>query len=148
MSELAKRSGRPGVTPLERLFREIRQRAPQADVLVLGYPRFFSSGASHACANSVGFRNRQELHWVNSKVSQLNTIIRRSIRGLPKFQYVDVEHAFAGNELCSGRPPMMHGIVKTERLYSFHPKAAGQARLAEVVADYVRGSRQGTVRRP
>jgi lysophospholipase L1-like esterase len=119
----------------------VRARAPHARLVVAGYPRLFpKSGDVDAGGNCAAGRriSDDEATYLNARTAALDAAIRRAA-ARAGVTYVDVRAAFAGHELrCSGisyvnRLVLRPGIPPY-RPGSFHPTAAGHARLAEVVA--------------
>jgi lysophospholipase L1-like esterase len=120
------------------LYRAIRAAAPGARLLVVGYPRLFPKDVpDHATPNCAawGLITSEEVGYLNRRTETLNAGIRQAARSVD-VEFVDVEDAFDGHELrCSGMT-YMNRLKPLSRLRpsSFHPNAAGHARLAEVVA--------------
>jgi lysophospholipase L1-like esterase len=123
------------------LYRAIRAAAPGARLLVVGYPRLFPKDVpDHATPNCAawGLITSEEVSYLNRRTETLNAGIRQAARSVD-VEFVDVEDAFDGHELrCSGMT-YMNRLKPLSRLRpsSFHPNAAGHARLAEVVAAQV-----------
>ena len=120
---------------LDTLFGQIRDRAPNARILVVGYPRLFPLANQEAC-DFLPFPDiwRAEFGWVDGVVTAgeqdwanlmgrlLNQEIREAVRRQPPaggddradFQFVDVETVFDGNELCRASvpySPYLNGLV-------------------------------------
>jgi lysophospholipase L1-like esterase len=131
---------RPSLT---RVIDQITARAPYARVIVLGYPRLFpETGRGGPDDLSVG-----DQRWLNARARELNELIRQVTRdaderiavgrGKGSVEFVDVYSGFAGHEIGSA-DPYVHGLtvdVGAMRVeaQSFHPTAAGQRRLADLV---------------
>jgi lysophospholipase L1-like esterase len=123
-----------GLSPLERVYHTVRERAPHARILVLGYPRFFkSSGNFFGC--QLVYRSDQK--WIAVKIDEADTVIRRNAEGMGA-EYVAGADLFDGHELCGDGEEYMNGIVGLGDSESFHPNAAGHEHIAEVIVDYVR----------
>jgi lysophospholipase L1-like esterase len=101
---------------LDNVYRTIRSRAPSARVIVLGYPRVFSS--SFCWWFSTTKRNA-----VNTAANELSSIIaaRAAAAG---FTYEDVRDNFAGHEVCTGSE-WITGINWGALDESYHPNATG-----------------------
>ncbi|RJQ69479.1 SGNH/GDSL hydrolase family protein [Pseudonocardiaceae bacterium YIM PH 21723] len=99
---------------LDGLYDAIRTQAPDARVLVLGYPLFFGTGE---CPASPKAR-----HAVNELAEELNMITasRATAHG---FRYGDAGVTFAGHELCTA-DPWLHGADAGGD--AWHPTRAGQ----------------------
>jgi lysophospholipase L1-like esterase len=104
---------------LDALYADIRNRAPNARVVVLGYPRFYDVAA--VC---VGLSDTKRTA-INNASDLLNTVMsqRAAAHG---FTFGDVRTTFAGHELCSGSA-WLHSVNWTNIGESYHPKAAGQS---------------------
>lgn len=105
---------------LDAVYREIRRRAPDARVLVLGYPRLFSGSGCQAIPRVLVSR-------LNRGAILLRDTVRRRVRAAGSgFSFKDAVGAFEGHGICSRRP-WIHGLVSpiTE---SYHPNRAGHGR--------------------
>lgn len=85
---------------LDRTYAAIRAKAPNATVVVLGYPRLF--GKSLACAAANGI-TAQEAVWANEVADLLDTTIagRAAAAG---FTYQSMIRSFAGHDVCASTP--------------------------------------------
>jgi lysophospholipase L1-like esterase len=119
---------------LDDLYRALLQKAPNAQMYVLGYPRFFSPHPSLLC-NGI---DKLEAEWIIDMEDALNAGIKKAIKQVAsrRLHYVDTANAFSGGELCSTKkkPAYMNGIIKAHTEFSFHPTALGQWRLATRLA--------------
>jgi hypothetical protein len=108
---------------------------------VLGYPRFFALDGGWDWWSSWPFQGRcqnvrvSDQLWINHSVHQLNEAIRASAESMG-LQYVDIENASEGRELCEDEPGFLNGIVATSTVESFHPSSYGHG----VIADVLRGA--------
>ncbi|NYV76431.1 SGNH/GDSL hydrolase family protein [Streptomyces sp. UH6] len=104
---------------LDSLYADIENRAPNARVVVLGYPKFYDVAA--VC---VGLSDTKRSA-INAAADHLNSVIagRASAHG---FAFGDVRPTFAGHEICSGSS-WLHSVNWTNIGESYHPKAAGQS---------------------
>jgi lysophospholipase L1-like esterase len=100
---------------LDATYADIRDRAPDAAVYVLGYPRLFEEGT---CPAGLSLAKRQA---INDAADELSDIIagRADAAG---FSYVDVRGQFAGHGVCSATP-WINAFSLSVRAY--HPNAAG-----------------------
>jgi lysophospholipase L1-like esterase len=120
------------------VYQAIRAAAPKSRVVVVGYPRIFPKDVpDRATANCAawGQISSDEVRYLNRATRTLNAGIADAARGAGA-EFVDVEDAFDGKEIrCSGTT-YMNRLRVLSRLFpsSFHPNAAGHARLADVVA--------------
>ncbi|MFO7193997.1 MULTISPECIES: SGNH/GDSL hydrolase family protein [Thermocrispum] len=101
---------------LDALYAEIRAKAPNARVVVMGYPRVLTSG-------SCWWFSGTKRNAVNSAADELSGIIaaRAAAAG---FTYVDVRDDFAGHEVCTS-DEWINGIVWSRLVESYHPNAKG-----------------------
>ncbi|MEU2059346.1 SGNH/GDSL hydrolase family protein [Streptomyces sp. NPDC013455] len=105
---------------LDRLYTAIRERAPAAHVVVLGYPHLYRLRGG--CSVGLPDTARAAL---NEGVDHLNAVIakRAADHG---FTFADVATAFAGHEICSSHP-WLHGVDVLAITESYHPTAPGQS---------------------
>ncbi|HWL36625.1 MAG TPA: PxKF domain-containing protein [Frankiaceae bacterium] len=89
--------GNDKTVPLKTIFRQIREEAPRARVLVVGYPQFFKSGGTSFFTCSGVSKTDQK--WVNSKVKEMNDLIREEAESLG-LEFVYTSDAFSGHRLC------------------------------------------------
>lgn len=85
---------------LARVYLTLRERAPHATVIVLGYPRLFEPTAD--CADLL-VPNATRRAVLNEGADLLDTSIRRVAESLG-LRFVDVRSEFAGHGVCSARP--------------------------------------------
>ncbi len=104
---------------LDGLYSNIRQRAPHARVVVLGYPRFYQLGGG--CLTGIGDAKRTA---IVAAIDQLDAVIadRASAHG---FVFGDVRDVFAAHEICC-QDPWLHSVTLPVG-DSYHPTAAGQS---------------------
>ncbi|MFD3977464.1 SGNH/GDSL hydrolase family protein [Streptomyces griseus] len=104
---------------LDALYDGILARAPQAQVVVLGYPRFYQLSGSCVAGLSEAERTA-----INNASDVLNDVIAKRSADAG-FTFSSVVDEFTGHELCSG-DAWLHSV--TVPVYnSYHPKAAGQS---------------------
>ncbi|MFJ4100080.1 SGNH/GDSL hydrolase family protein [Amycolatopsis japonica] len=118
--EQAKASARaelPG--KLDKTYAAIKDRAPKARVIVLGYPRIFMSGSAF-CPMGQGKRTA-----LNDGADELSKVISERVRAAG-LTYEDVRDDFDGHGVCSAKP-WMNGLVLRNIVESYHPNKAGQA---------------------
>ncbi len=109
----------PGL--LNNLYSQIKTRAPNATVIVLGYPRLFS-GAT--CTSAFGISS-SEMTAANNLVNTMDavTAARAAAYG---FTYKSSIAAFTGHALCSSSS-WLNGLSPFSISDSYHPNNAGQA---------------------
>ncbi|WP_431045173.1 SGNH/GDSL hydrolase family protein [Streptomyces sp. P1-3] len=105
---------------LDTTYDAIRAKAPNAEVVVLGYPRFYKLGGS--CAAGLSETKRAA---INDAADYLNSVTakRAADHG---FTYAGVASAFGGHEICSG-DSWLHSLEWLNITDSYHPTAAGQS---------------------
>ncbi|MEV6491258.1 SGNH/GDSL hydrolase family protein [Actinoplanes sp. NPDC051633] len=105
---------------LDSLYAGIAGRAPNARVLVLGYPLLFDETAPSCGFAGLSVAKRRA---INQGDRELNAVIadRASAAG---FEFVDVTDDFAGHGACSAQP-WINGLVILPPTNSFHPNGSG-----------------------
>jgi len=101
------------------LYASIHSKAPQAHVVVLGYPRFYKIGGS--CIAGLTEKERTA---INNASDVLNGVIAKQAANAG-FTFSSVVDEFTGHELCSG-DAWIHS-VSIPVYNSYHPKAVGQS---------------------
>ena len=107
----------PGL--LDNVYSTIRSKAPNAKVVVLGYPHFYKIGGS--C--SVGLSDTSR-GYINGGADALDTVISKEAANAG-FTFADVRPAFTGHEICSGSAWLNSVTWPVDE--SYHPTATGQA---------------------
>ncbi|MET9436590.1 SGNH/GDSL hydrolase family protein [Streptomyces sp. NPDC006551] len=105
---------------LDAVYSAIRTKAPNARVVVLGYPRFYKIGGS--CVAGLSENERRA---INGGADHLNaaTAKRAADHG---YTFASVVPAFTGHEICSGSS-WLHSVNWGNIGESYHPTAAGQS---------------------
>ncbi|MEV6165919.1 SGNH/GDSL hydrolase family protein [Streptomyces sp. NPDC052052] len=102
---------------LTSLYSSIKSKAPQAKVVVLGYPRFYQLDGT-----CIAGLTENERAAINNASDTLNSVISKQATSAG-FTFSSVAGKFTGHELCSG-DAWLHSV--TLPVYnSYHPKAAG-----------------------
>ncbi len=104
---------------LDSVYTAIRDRAPNAQVVVLGYPRFYKLGTF-----CVGLSETKRKA-INDASDLLNNAIAQRARA-HGLTFGDVRTTFTGHEICSGNS-WLHSVDWLNIGNSYHPKAAGQS---------------------
>lgn len=104
---------------LDTAYGAIRAEAPNAQVVVLGYPRMYKLNG--VCWAGLSERSRAA---INAAADDLNevTAARAAAHG---FTFGDVRTTFSGHELCSGSA-WLHSVTWPIN-ESYHPKVSGQS---------------------
>ena len=128
---------------LARTYAAIRDRAPHARVLVMGYPRFFPSSPAHELLadGQILIATPAEQRWMNAETARANRAIDEAAE-LAGFEFVDVGNALDGHELTSASPWMFGAdlalAVPPREQHDFHPTPDGQRALGRVLEQQVR----------
>jgi lysophospholipase L1-like esterase len=110
----------PGL--LNTVYANIRSHAPNARVVVLGYPRFYDLNA-WLCIGLSGTDHSK----INEAADVLDGVISTAVGGHANFVYEDVRSSFgAGHEICDGGS-WLHSVDWTDLTQSYHPTASGQS---------------------
>lgn len=104
---------------LDATYSAIRSAAPNARVVVLGYPRFYQLGTSFCVGLSETSRTK-----INQGIDTIDGIIQQAA-GRAGFSWGDVRGRFTGHELCSGSK-WLHALNFSDLTVSYHPFASGQ----------------------
>lgn len=136
---------------LQRLYADIRTRAPRALLVAPGYPRFFPVDGATGLISTIlgwsplapeqrceGLRLSDQL-WINEKIHELDGAISSSVRSMGG-RYAEMYDGFDGHELCHSlnpfadnwlngvKPPVIGNLDE-----SFHPNADGQTAYADAI---------------
>lgn len=115
----------PGV--LNTTFGDIRADAPNARVVVLGYPDLFTAAGA-----TCGFNVLTSAH--EKSLNQTGALLDGAIQNEAAdhgFTYVDPRSAFSTHELCSSTPWLNN--LTLPLIESFHPNIAGEAEFASLI---------------
>jgi lysophospholipase L1-like esterase len=105
---------------LDRTYRAIRQKAPNAEVIVLGYPRLFDTSSATCGIGGMSLTKRRA---VNAGADVLAGVIRDRAAAAG-FTFADVRDRFDGHGAC-GPSPWINGLTILPPTDSFHPNTAG-----------------------
>jgi lysophospholipase L1-like esterase len=119
---------------LSALLGRVRAASGRASVVAVGYPRLFPVHPGRLTCAALGLISAPEIRYLNDRTAELDRVIARAARTAGAL-YVDVLGALSGHGVsCRGVQWVNHLRLGRRRSWSFHPNAAGQRRLAEVVA--------------
>jgi GDSL-like lipase/acylhydrolase family protein len=113
---------------LDNLYADIDALAPNARVVVVGYPRLFNG---QDCNAGTWF-GAGEMTRLNQTADQLNAKIRNRADAAG-FGFVDPTTAFVGHAVCSDAE-WVNGLSSPTR-ESYHPNVRGQRAYADLVDD-------------
>ncbi|GAA1644098.1 SGNH/GDSL hydrolase family protein [Actinoplanes couchii] len=129
----------PGRHTLADLYADVHAAAPDARVLVVGYPRFFPASPPTGCGTGGGTNfTEMEMLGLNQTVDLANRTIKQRAFDAG-FEYVDITHAMKDHDVCSKENWINRGIPSWTNL-SFHPTVAGQQAIADKVIACIRNS--------
>lgn len=113
---------------------EVRRRAPEAQVIVVGYPQIVS--AENICDRLPLARGD---YAYAEKVNLALTEALRSAAQATGSTYVDVWAASQGHDVCSADPWVNGSVNDKKRAAAYHPFAAEQIAVADLVVAAIRG---------
>ena len=101
----------------------IRQRAPSARIVLLGYPDLYDLSKSGTC---IGL-STQDRTALNSGADALDTALQAAVTRAadPGIVYADVRGQFAPHEICDA-DRWLHSVDLLAISSSYHPTASGQ----------------------
>ncbi|HET6878383.1 MAG TPA: SGNH/GDSL hydrolase family protein [Jatrophihabitans sp.] len=106
---------------LDQVYAAIRDRAPHAHVVVLGYPRLYHVGLWYCIGLSDTARAK-----INEGADVLDSVIAAAAERAG-FTFADVRDRFgAGHEICDGSS-WLHSVDWDDMAQSYHPTASGQS---------------------
>jgi lysophospholipase L1-like esterase len=105
---------------LDRTYRAIRQKAPNAEVVVLGYPRLFDTSSARCGIGGMSLAKRRA---INGGADVLAGVLRDRATAAG-FTFADVRDRFDGHGAC-GPSPWINGLTILPPTDSFHPNTAG-----------------------
>ncbi len=114
-------------TRLRNVYADIKSRAPQARVVVTGYPLLFNG----TDCNAITFFSPGEERRLNDSTDLLNNTINQQVTAAG-FTFADPRAAFADHAVCDD-VEYING-ASWPLINSFHPNVAGQTAYARVVA--------------
>ena len=112
----------------------IHARAPQAEVMVVGYPDGLPTNGS-ACWPLVPI-SAGDITYIDSLETSLNTVLRNTANANGA-KYVDTFTSSIGHDACkSPGTAWVNGIIPTSAAFPLHPNQAGEQNMAnQVLAD-------------
>lgn len=116
---------------IEQMLALVRQKAPNAEVYVVGYPQI-TPGDGTDCPNEMPF-TAEDLAYLDSGMRQLNAQLRAAAknRGMT---YVDTYTPSEGLGVCAPRDKRwIESVVPTEPAFAMHPNPVGEMGIAEAV---------------
>jgi hypothetical protein len=126
----------------------INVAAPNADILVAGYPLLFPANPTTSCDSGSILGKLAKLspsaqNRLNAFGAELNNTIAQAVSQVKDdgvdIQFVNPQVAFTGHALCTSDPWILPLSV-TNRVSSYHPNAAGQQAYADLVNECLAGT--------
>ncbi len=115
-------------------YRDIKeQAAPNARVLVVGYPPLFHLDTPFTTCEPIAWT---DVVWLQTKIAEANRIIQ-SAAARAGVEFVDMYDRFRGRDAC-GSPSWFNGVNALETVFSYHPNETGQAQMADAIDGYLR----------
>jgi lysophospholipase L1-like esterase len=112
----------------------VRDAAPEARVVVVGYPRLVA--ADRGCAQlPLAAGDRRWMAGVEQRLGRALAVAARSGGA----DYLDMYAASAGHEVCSDDPWVNGRRTDQRRALAFHPFVEGQQAVADALLDLLRG---------
>jgi lysophospholipase L1-like esterase len=111
------RASLPGL--LDNVYNAIRSRAPNARVVVLGYPVFYQLGTTCIGLSATSHAK------INEGINLVDDLTRAAA-GRHGFVFADVRSIFVGHQLCSG-DKWLHALNFASLSISYHPMATGHS---------------------
>lgn len=115
-------------------YQEIHRKAPNARIVVVGYPQLF---VDHPSDDYSGLLFAADQRWMNQKAAELNAMLASAAKEAGA-EFVDPTDTFRGHGIGS-RDPWINdldfggpGWMLTNPS-SFHPNATGHAALAQLI---------------
>ncbi|MQS15111.1 SGNH/GDSL hydrolase family protein [Streptomyces kaniharaensis] len=105
---------------LDQVYTAIRAKAPNAHVVVLGYPHLYKVGGG--CIFGIGDTKRAA---INEAADVLDDVIAKRAADIG-FTFADVRGIFGEHEICGSLTTWIHSTTWPID-ESYHPKASGQA---------------------
>jgi lysophospholipase L1-like esterase len=114
---------------IQSTLQDIKAHAPNARIVLLGYPRLYDLSKSSTCIG-LSTTDRTAL---NGAADQLDTVIGRAAAAAGGVTFADVRGQFALHEICDGSSSWLNSVNILSISSSYHPTAAGQEQGYEPV---------------
>jgi hypothetical protein len=119
---------------LDKVYWELRKKAPYAQVIVIGYPLLFDPPKNISGCGDIG---EDDAKLLNQAGVLVNTEIKQAVGRHQGFQYVDVAPAFTGHGMCQELGPNMWinpiTVAGNRKPFSAHPNLQGQQAIADAI---------------
>ncbi|MEP6817774.1 MAG: SGNH/GDSL hydrolase family protein [Marmoricola sp.] len=117
-----------------RSLERVHHRAPNATVVLVGYPRITSTTAS--CPKQLPV-SRADAQVIDTLTHRLSDAMRTAAKAT-RSRFVDMYAASKGHDVCAGKAAWVNGVkTNTARAASLHPFAEEQQAVARRIAEIV-----------
>lgn len=129
---------------LEADYADIAQRAPNAHVIVIGYPQIFPPAVGGNCGQSLGIiwqMSQDSLNAIRDTWAHLNNVIQAAA-ATARVSYMDDSQQWTGHDFCTGNAAYANGLRgelwrNDPDNESFHPNVAGYRQLASDLNTFI-----------
>ena len=142
---LAGKGKQTGVYSYDTIMTDIANRAPNATVVAVGYPRMFTStgGKGGLVPGRCQGLAKVDQRWINAKTNELNAAAKAAAQRHGQ-RFVDPSGSFAGHELCGKQASWFDGLLEDGR---FHPNTTGHKAMASSIMNTL-NNRQAAQEQP
>jgi lysophospholipase L1-like esterase len=105
---------------LDKTYKAIKAKAPNAEVVILGYPLLFDESSADCGVGGMALNKRQIL---NAADQDLNDLIKERAQAAG-FRFADVKGTFADHGVCA-QAPWINGLTVVPPTDSYHPTKSG-----------------------
>jgi lysophospholipase L1-like esterase len=142
-------------TRLIKLYRAIHQRAPNARILVMGYPRLFPPGSDNSCGlPGLPYMDSFKTAWLNEWAETLDAYLEETVNASGVAEYVStlnamtdssgVDHSACGNsDPWINELQLFHPSLFGYSVESFHPNPLGYVAFAGALLARIDGAPGG-----
>lgn len=123
-------------------YEQIQEQAPNAQVVIIGYPPLFDPEVGDSLGNLLF---AEDMLWMNEQAAELNAMLAEAAEEAG-IQFIDPTEAFAGHGIGSDDPwfndlDLGGPGFSVADPSSFHPNAAGHAAIAELIQQQLENPR-------
>jgi hypothetical protein len=122
---------------LEDLYQDVKNTAPNAAIVVMGYPLLYESTVT-TCVSPI---DQNERAFFIRGANLLTETIRKATAKKGVHYAAGISVDFLGHGLCGTKEPWIHEIqdvfVGDNKVYSLHPTGAGQRAYAELASRFL-----------
>ena len=120
---------------------DIRRLAPQARILLIGYPKLFPPRGTCSRLPRMRSQDRAAFREINLRLREQ----MRTAAELSEVEFVDFYAASFGHHICARYPWVQGRVGSSRRGAALHPLPAGQAALARMIERRLQQPRPTTV---